>query len=197
MAKAQATEHSVCRICGNPFMGYRWNQNFYCSRVCYGRSQAIPLKTRFLAYVGQPTDCGCILWTGCVNENGYGLISAMTDRGKNILAHRLAWEFAHGVPPPADREVCHNCPSVDNPLCVNAAHLFLGTHADNMHDAAIKHQIPQGERCHFATLTDEIVLAIRARHALGGISQIELATQFGTSQQSVSRIILRQTWKHI
>lgn len=54
--------------------------------------------------------------------------------GRSINAHRFAYQIAHG-PVPDDMFVCHRC---DNPPCVNPAHLFLGTHVDNMQDMISK-----------------------------------------------------------
>jgi len=75
---------------------------------------------------------GCLEWTGCTDDDGYGRIYA---NGKHVLVHRLAWELAHG-PIPEGLEVCHHC---DNPPCCDTnVCLFLGTHAENMADMKAK-----------------------------------------------------------
>ena len=89
---------------------------------------------RFEAKVNRvATPGGCHLWTAGA-RHGYGDIAV---RGKHIKAHRMAWEIANG-PIPDGLWVLHDCPAGDNPSCCNPAHLWLGTHADNMADMAAK-----------------------------------------------------------
>lgn len=82
----------------------------------------------------------CWNWTGGTNGK-YGCFG-IVDRV--VYAHRHSYELANG-PIPGGLFVCHNCPDGDNPFCVNPAHLFLGTHQQNMDDmiakGRAKHQI--------------------------------------------------------
>lgn len=86
------------------------------------------LAVRFEEKISRIPEAGCWIWTGTVFiSTGYGAIKA---GGKLLLAHRVAWEIFNGAIP-VDMKVLHTC---DVKLCVNPAHLYLGTAADNIQD---------------------------------------------------------------
>jgi hypothetical protein len=83
-------------------------------------------------------------------------------------------------------EVCHTC---DNPPCINPAHLFVATHADNIRDSNRK-----GRGA--GRLTDDDVLRIRYLLALGR-RQVDIAQAFGVNQTTISAIKVGRIWSHL
>jgi hypothetical protein len=87
---------------------------------------------RFWAKVDKsPHPNGCWIWTAKLPRHGYGTFGL---HGKSKLAHRVCYRNTRGPIPPG-LDVLHSC---DNPPCVNPAHLWLGTNADNVRDKMTK-----------------------------------------------------------
>ena len=130
----------------------------------------------------------CWEWLAYKQYKGYGIFGF---NGNPKLAHRVSYQLSIGTIPEG-MCICHHC---DNPSCVNPAHLFLGTNADNTadRDAKGRHVALKGENNGRAKLTDADVLAIRD----SGLSQNEIAAEYGVSQTVVSNIKIRKSWKHI
>jgi hypothetical protein len=137
---------------------------------------------------------GCWNWTGTISTTGYGQIGAGGRSAGLLHTNRAAWLVTHGEIPDG-LFVCHSC---DNRRCINPAHLFLGTHADNMRDMREKGRGAKGDRLPHTKLTDEQVRDIRDRYVLkygppkrGGrrSNAQELAAEFGISQVYVSQLV--------
>lgn len=101
------------------------------------------IEERFWSKVDQRGPNDCWPWLGARHERGYGRF-ILGER--NRRANRVAWEIANARPVPDGMLVCHSC---DNPPCVNPAHLWIGTLADNARDMVAKgrHANPQKTHC--------------------------------------------------
>lgn len=115
------------------------------------------------------------------------------------MAHRLAWE-AHKTPIPKGMQINHiNGVKGDNRL----SNLEVVTPSENtLHKfRVLGHAAPNnpsfGEKNGSAKLTADQVQTMRETYAKGGISQPQLAKQYGVSLPLVSLIIRRRVWGHI
>jgi len=150
------------------------------------------LETRLWSYADK-TDT-CWLWKKGRNRGGYPLVHAGGVGSE--LAHRIAWTLTHG-PIPSGLKVCHTC---DVRHCINPAHLFLGTQRDNMRDCKQKGRWPvrpRGGDNHKAKVSEADVRAIRCVYAAKLKTQAEIAGDYGVTQAVVSKIVRRDTWKHL
>lgn len=160
---------------------------------------------RFESRISPEPNSGCWLWTGAHDGRLYGQIFV---NGRLLRAHRFSWEVHHG-PIPAGAHVCHKC---DTPACVNPDHLFIGSAADNMRDAARKgrngmQRHPSrsrivenrgtliGDQHPNSKLTAQQVAEIRRLHALG-TSQRALARIFPVSAGHIANITRGFVWAH-
>lgn len=142
-----------------------------------------PIEDRFWSKVSK-TD-GCWEWVGYVHPSGYGQISRGGREGC-IYVHRVSWIIHNGEIPDA-LYVLHRC---DNRRCVNPSHLFLGTYGDNLRDMVLKGRHPK------ARLTLDKVRIIRQRYEAGGITNRQLAVEYGTSVSCMKAVTCYRNWRN-
>jgi hypothetical protein len=146
------------------------------------------VRVRFWSYVDQSAGPdACWPWTYGRDPAGYG----QGPFGWTKKAHREAYRLANGDFD-TSLNICHKC---DNPPCCNPAHLFAGTHRENLQDAGRKGRLgkARGEGHGNAKLTWEKVRAIRVR-AAAGESHHALAREYGTTQPNIHLIVKGKAW---
>lgn len=129
--------------------------------------------------VATDLETGCWNWIGSVNK-----IS-----GRPVFNGQYAYRISYRVfvgPIPEGLQINHHC---DNPRCVNPEHIYAGTQEQNIADAVVRGrnyvpEAPHGEAQHNA-YPDAMVDAVRVKYAAGGVTQVQLANEFGVSLSAV------------
>lgn len=154
-------------------------------------------------------DGDCWKWTASLSTTGYGQwVRGRKGEQKSYRAHRIAYFLVTGRDP-VKYILCHTCA---NPLCVNPAHLYEGTHTDNAYDAYEDGARPPrkqpvfhhtwggdtqiGEKHHNAKLTVEKVRQIRIWNR-ERVPEREIAKRLGVGSTAVGAVIRGHTWRHV
>ena len=94
-------------------------------RVPYLTKRQNELMLARLARNVMRLDCGCLVWTGSCNNDGYGRMSVWnrTERRHRVVyVHHIVQRMADGRDPQQWQERGHKC---DTPPCLNPEHLRI------------------------------------------------------------------------
>lgn len=177
-----------CPNCNLEFRTTPSARKKYCSKECRISKNKKTVrdifwyKKLFWQKVHKGNKNNCWIWTGCVNNKGYGVfrLSPTYQVSKHIYAHRFSFQATTDIDP-FGKEVLHSC---DNPPCVNPAHLSLGTHKENMQDMAKK------QRAWNRKFLPEEVLDIRGSE----LTSKEIAYALSVAESTIIRIKNRKTY---
>lgn len=147
---------------------------------------------KFFRNVSIPFDnSACWLWLGAVRPvTNYG---AFTVQRRSIDAHRISY-FLHN--PKDSRQGLHVCHRCDVRLCVNPAHLYLGTPGENVRDAVVKGRNARGETHGRSKFTEIQVLEI-LKLVKDGYKQVDIINMTGYKKSTIQAIVSRRHWKHL
>lgn len=134
----------------------------------------------------------CWPWKASVNSHAYGRFKLASYR--TATASRVAL-IATKREEPDGMQVLHTC---DNPACCNPAHLYFGTHEQNMRDKVERDRCRTGDqkgaKNGAAKITNE-QLALIVRRIRSGWNNKQIATDMPIGHAMVSKIRLGHLWR--
>lgn len=188
---AMRRAHRVCYELVNGDPGDESVVHTCANKLCVNPNHlslgTVPVSERFWGRVDSGGEAECWEWQAGTDPDGYGVIR---DGGVQRKAHRVAYEIRNGDL--GGGWVLHHC---DNPSCVNPTHLYLGDHEDNTRDAVDRGRYPSGGSHPRSKLNRGDVSEIK--DSLGGVSQYDLAEEYGVSRSCIARIAQRETWESV
>lgn len=179
---AKGRRYARCLRCHNEFQ----KRNTARARAAKEPRCRPTFVERFWANVEKRGADECWDWTGRTVE-GYGVMKV---QGVSTGAHRVAWLIATGDAP-GEMHVCHRC---DRRLCVNFAHLFLGSNLDNIADKVAKGRMRVGDETRLAKLTREQARWALEQHGAGK-TMAAIARQLGVSKSCIWLIVHGKKWR--
>lgn len=124
----------------------------------------------------------CWIWQGAVGGDGYGVLGIGR---RQYRAHRISYEVFCGEEA-GELLVCHKC---DTPLCVNPAHLFLGTPKENTGDMIAKSRKQVAvDADHPNTKITHAERAIILTRRQNGETLARISADYGVSFQTIGAI---------
>ncbi len=186
----------ICQIigCGKEAIARGWCSAHYSRWDRHGsptggrvdpREARLYLDETVIPYQGDD----CLIWPYGRSSNGYARLGVDY---KRVVVSRMVCEAWRGPPPTVGHEAAHSC-GRGKDGCVTGRHLRWATPSENQMDRVIHGNSNRGSRHGMSKLKEDQVLEIRDR-LLKGETQTFLATEFGVSQPSISRIANKDCW---
>ena len=143
-----------------------------------------PIERFNKKYIVDP-NTGCWIWTGSLNNKGYGNFRV----GDKVLkAHRFAYEY-FVEPLDYSYEICHNC---NNSKCVNPMHLRQDTRKSNMIDKSYAGP----NKSQILSVDEVIKIKKELLHPYHG-QQKDLAHFYKVTKQTINEIKMGRNWSHL
>jgi len=146
------------------------------------RNKDIDVFTKIKTPYGDPAKCW--EWEGLIKGRKGQERPVFSLNGKTVNATRLVYELIKGEKIPDNLLIRHTC---DNELCVNTAHMILGTHEENMQDMS------DHERNGLSAATVRAIKRLLSQ----GRPHLEIANLYGLPRGTVTNIATGRTYKRV
>jgi Txe/YoeB family toxin of Txe-Axe toxin-antitoxin module len=137
------------------------------------------------------SETGCWEYQGKLKDDGYVSCSY---RRRIQNGHRLVYQVCIS-PIRENMCICHRC---DNRKCINPAHLFQGTIADNIHDSVVKkrHICFRKDLLEIPDLDEKEIVEI-INMVLKGFYRKRITEKFNISKNQIRAIMGSKKYRHL